>query len=491
VDIDNDGRTGIRSSSVFHTLQGRLLFIATREKEGTMRNSSHNYISIADLNLDEKNAFFELESDAGESMLQRFESFEVDENNPVFRPQKKIDRGLYSTFWSLYKNKEGDNRYIFERHCSGLKLAPSSLFVHADQPVLFRRSTDIANAELDAQELLARWYRGQDRPPSADKFSSTVRSAFRDELGNSKKSAVSYSYRPMLNLPALISEDILRVLVRTSGGGTRYRPEIVSAYKDKRTFGIAVAPSPKDLGEKLERFASFCWYLPDNDLSKRGNAHIFCNYFPEYKKGRGSWDDTPRVNINRDLLTAIGEQSIDKLLFYVYGTLCSDTYLDAFEPALFTTSGTEPPRIPIPRSKDLFNDIAALGEELALLERHTADDDIFIDEPYSNYLTQFESEFKMTDFRIDSENEALLLRGDNSEFEIRPVPKEVLEFRIGGYQVLQQWLKIHSHAYTRTNFNKNHLQRLLFVLQSISKQVEIVNQLNEKMKDLLSSKDVI
>src|SRR4029077_20093637 len=133
---------------------------------------------------------------------------------------------------------------------------------------------------LDVEELLRRWYKGQDRPPGSGKFSSTVRAAFRDRLNSQKgESAVLYSYRPMLNLPALVSEDILRVLARAPGGGTRYRPEIVSAYKDRRTFGIAVAPSPKDLGENLERFASFCWYLPDNDLSKRGNAHVFCNYF--------------------------------------------------------------------------------------------------------------------------------------------------------------------------------------------------------------------
>lgn len=488
VDIDKDGRTGVRSSSIFHTLQGRLLFVALREQSRSEKTTApYNYISIADFNLDEKNAFFEMEADAGESMLQKFETFEADLNDPIFRPRKDFDRERYSSFWPLYKSDSAtDDRYIFERHCSGLKLAPSSLFVHADEPILFRRSADIANDGIDTSEILSRWYKGQDRPPGVAKFSPTVRAAFREKLSGKSESAALYSYRPMLNLPALISEGILSVLARAPGGGTRYRPEIVSAYSDKRTFGIAIAPSPKDLGEELHRFASFCWYLPDNDLSKRGNAHVFCNYFPEYKQGRKAWDNTPQVNINRDLLLAVGEQSPDKVLFYVYGVLCSSAYLDAFEPVLFTPSGSESPRIPIPPTTDLFNDIAVLGEELALLEKHTPDDEMFIEGTYLQHLDRFNGDFKMTDFRISVENESIILKDGNEEFEIKPIPSEILEFQVGGYQVLQQWLKMHSHAYTRTNFTKNHLKRLLFLLQSLEKQVDIVNRLDEKVKVLIS-----
>ncbi len=490
VDIDKDGRTGVRSSSIFHTLQGRLLFVALRKQERIDKESVlYNYISIADFNIDEKNAFFDIEADAGESMLQKFDAYDTDVSDPIFRPRKDFNSELYSSFWPLYKSDtSSEEKYIFDRHCSGLKLAPSSLFVHADEPILFRRSSDIANSEIETPEILSRWYRGQDRPPGAAKFSSTVRAAFKNNLQQrGEDSAAMYSYRPMLNLPALISEDVLGVLARAPGGGTRYRPEIVSAYKDSRTFGIAIAPSPKDLGEELHRFASFCWYLPDNDLSKRGNAHVFCNYFPEYKQGRRTWNDTPQVNVSRDFLTTIGEESPDKAVFYVYGILCSSAYLDAFEPVLFTPSGSESPRIPVPESKDLFDSIAALGEELALQERHTQDEDIFIEEKYSKYLNLLAQDLKMTDFKINKEFESIILKDGRSEFEIKPIPCEILDFQVGGYQVLQQWLKMHSHAYTRTNFTKNHLKRLLFLLQSLEKQVDVVNRLDAKVRTLISA----
>jgi len=493
LEIDKDGRTGVRSSSLFHTLQGRILFVALRQLNRPKKVvSKYNYISIADFNLDEKNAFLEIDSDAGESMLEHFESFDVDENDPIFRPVAKFDKQLYSRFWPLYKIDDNDDKYIFKRHCSGLKLAPSGLFVHADEPVLFRRSNNIADEKLNVKDIIHLWYSGQDRPPATGKFSSEVRSAFQTELSKKSSDGASlYSYRPLLNVPALISEDILHVLVKAPGGGTRYRPEILSAYKDSRILGIAVAPSPKDLGEKLERFVSFSWYLPDNDLSKRGNAHIFCNYFPEYKRKRGEWDDTPQININCNLLNIIGEESLDKVIFYVYGILCSDAYLDTFEPVLFTTAGVEPPRIPIPRSKDVFNDIAALGLELALLERHVADENIVLGEEYVEFLTQFKGEFKMTGFCLDSEKESILLQGDGNAFEIKPIPKEIIDFRIGGYQVLQQWLKIHSYVYTRTTFTKNHLKRLLFVLQSLEKQAEVVGRLSDKTKTLFDPENIV
>ncbi|MFZ1977907.1 MAG: type ISP restriction/modification enzyme [Bacteroidota bacterium] len=496
MDIDKDGRTGVWSSSIFHTLQGRLLFLALRKKNKEKNNVSteFHYASIDEFELKEKTAFLYDGSSARSDILKSFEKFNVDEVNPVFRPTKDFDRTRYARFWSLYPTGEKETKHIFERHCSGLKLAPSSLFVHADEPILLRRSTDIADEKIGVDELLNKWYQGQDRVPPQSKFSSDVRSVFRRELDLKGRNAIAiYSYRPMLNIPAIISEEILNTLSRTGGGGTRYRPEIVSAFADSRTFGIAIAPSPVDLSSKLHRFVSFCWYLPDNDLSKRGNAHVFCNYFPEYKNTRKNWDSIPRLNLNAELLEATGVDSPDKILFYVYGILCSDVFLEAFEPMLFTSSGVnQQPKIPVARDRIMFDAIAELGGNLALLERHVSDEDIFLEESYATFVHELGARaFRLDSFSIDSENESVLLKGDDFRFEIKPIPKEVLDFQIGGYQVLQQWLKMHSYSYTRVEFGERHLKRFLFTIQSISKQIVIVNALNERIKVLLSSDELI
>lgn len=491
LDIDKDARTGVRSSNIFRTLQGRLLFVAVRraDEAAGLPQRAYKYLSIADFGLDEKYAFLDVATDAGESMLDQFETLPLDPENPLFRPRKNFNDDVYKNFWPLLKTGDDEN-YVFERHCSGIKLAPSSLFVHADRPILQRRTAEIANAAIQPQEILSRWYRGQDKPPREAKFSPEVRTALRNEIaGDPNRSIVSYAYRPFLNVPALISEGVLSTLSRAPGGGTRYRPEIISAYKDPRTFGIALAPAPKDLGESLHRFATFCWYMPDNDLCKRGNAHILCNYFPEYKERRNDWDSTPRLNVTRDFLTALGTQSPDKAIFYVYGILCSNAYLDAFEPALFTTAGDQPPRVPLPPDRELFDEITNLGEALALLEKHVADDDLYIEDQYRPILGKLGRDFRVSSFRIDEEAESITLVGETGELVIRPVPREILEFQIGGYQVLQQWLKVHTHAYTRTALTEAHLKRLLHTLHSLREQIDIINRLDDLVRPLVAPLD--
>ncbi|MDD5430687.1 MAG: N-6 DNA methylase [Candidatus Pacebacteria bacterium] len=489
LDIDKDGRTGIDPSSLFHTLQGRLLLVAARESGHGNARKEYYYHSIADSVRAERLGFLRDGAASSSGMLAPFVKFDVSGTNPVFRPRKEFDGAKYDKFWSLYSDGGKGARYIFERHCSGVKLAPSSIFVHVDEPILMRRSREIADEGNETSALIDRWYRGQDRPPSKSKFSPEIRSAFREELDSHPENMKKYSYRPMLNLPAFISENILRKLAQTGGGGTRYRPEILKAYGDGRTIGIAVAPAPKELGPELRRFASFCWYLPDNDLSKRGNAHVFCNYFPEYKKARCGWDGTPLLNINEKLMKRTGQPSPDNIIVYVYGILCSDKFVDSFEPVLFTTSGAnQQPRIPIPADSATFDQIAELGKKLALFEKYVDDDDIRLNREYSAYAEKFSRiSLRLDSFDVDGIKESVVLKGDNVSFEIKPVPREVLEFEIGGYRVLQQWLKMYSHSYTRTDFTVSHMKRFLYLLQGVAEQIETVEALDQKVSALLDS----
>ena len=82
----------------------------------------------------------------------------------------------------------------------------------------------------------------------------------------------------------------------------RERPEVQAAYNDEGVFGFAVAPAPADISPVIKKFSSFCWNIPDNDLATRGNAHIFCNRFPEYKAGGKNWENKAVSNVNKKLL---------------------------------------------------------------------------------------------------------------------------------------------------------------------------------------------
>lgn len=485
LDIDLDGRTGVRSSSLFHTLQGRLLLIAVINQQQTSNRKIYHH-SISELSKNEKIKYL----GSNDKKLSGFKEFEIDESTYALRPKKPFNRDLYNKFWNLYADGE-EGRYIFKRHCSGIKLAPSSLFVHISKPILKRRSSKIADLEIPANDIISNWYQGQDRPPNTTKFTEGVRREIGNALGGSQSSIFDYSFRPFLTIPALISETVLQELTQAPGGGTRYRPEVISAFKFPETIGIAIAPSTKELGESLHRFASFCWALPDNDLCKRGNSHIFCNVFPEYKRTRRSWNPNPVANINTELLERLGISDPKDIVFYVYGVLCSDVYLDEFEGALFTMSNSDTwPKIPVPSNLSKFKKIAEYGKKLAENEKSVSMSEMELKQPFSDFKSLHLSEFQLTRFFIKPEEESLTLIGNNNtELEIKPIAREILEFQVAGYQVLQQWLKMYSYVYSRSNFTYENYTNLLYLLQSISNQINIIRNIDREVTELINDDD--
>lgn len=487
MDLDLDARTGTKADNIFNTLQGRILLVGLKTNESLKESEAKiYYASIADLGKKEKIDFLKKEKEPSK-YLQNFSSFRLSEKTCAFRPGIALDQKIYESFWKLFSN-EGKDHCIFERHCSGLKLAPSALFVHANRQILLRRSGEIADAKNNPEQLISRWYTGQDKPPSKEKFSQNIRKAIGENL--SEKNVIRYAYRPFLSAYAFISEPVLSEMARTGGGGTRYRPEVLSAFRAMDVRGIAIAPATKDIGEKLHRFASFCWHLPDNDLCKRGNAHIFCNRFPSYKKVKKGWNPEPIQNINENSLELIrktaGKISEESLLYYVYGVLCSNAYLKAFEGVLFTVAGSENwPRIPVARDKTTFIAIVDMGKQLAELEN--IDFEVKLTRNSAKLEKIFEREFRLTDYDV-KENEGILelIEDKKTLIKFAPLPEEVLSFEVAGYNVLAQWLKFHSHRYTRASFGKADFEKLLSLLSRIELQLKTMEELDREIAPLLT-----
>ena len=493
LDIDRDARTGADAASLFNTLQGRLLLIGfTGMDSGQTGVCEVKYGSIAHLTKEEKLRELSLDRTSA-GYLEIFAPLPIDQQTCIFRPLKGFDAKSYSAFWPLYpegkKPKVGEG-FIFERHCSGVKLAPSSIFVHVTGPLLLHKLRDIADLGLSVRQIKARWFSEQSRPPSDSKLSESIRQKIGETLQRDGDQVVSYAYRPFTVVSALISESLLRELADVGGGGTRYRPEVLSAFQSKETFGIAIAPAPKDIGENLHRFASFCWYLPDNDLCRRGNAHVFCNRFPEYKEG-DDWNSEPVCNINPELMKALAlivDTTPEEIVFYVYGILCSDSFMDKYEGALFTVADAERrPRIPFPKVGEIFKSIATKGKNLAELERKSSDSQMT--QEFAIFEALFTSPFLLSSYKIDEESERIELYEDGKIIiSVDHVPREILRFTISGYRVIQQWLKLYSYCYKRAEFTKEDYHELLRLLCRISEQIKTVKELDRDVNELLSGR---
>ena len=491
LDLDLDGRTGVRNSSLFHTLQGRLLLVGFRRADDEFLQAPVYYRSIVSMTRSEKQSELTREQDV-DSYLNSYIPVSADEDTYCFRPSKPFDSAAYSRFWQLHPaNNEPSQgeRYIFQRHNSGVKLGSSSLFIHVNRQVLLRRCNDIANERLSVADIKQKWFAGQDKPPADQKFTPGFRSEVGRAMNNPDVSIRSYAYRPFINLPALITEPVLREFSRASSG-TRLRPEVLNAFEDAATVAIAVAPAPKDIGEKLHRFASFCWVTPDNDLCTRGDAHIFCNQFPEYWRRR-DWNPRPLNNVNVELLEKLKAVSDgltrEDVLFYVYGVLCSDAFLDAFEGILYSVANIIP-KIPFPADGKLFASIASKGKKLAELEKSSLDIDLSDSDRLKKLEDFFVQPFNLFKYDIDADEGSIELFESVGQVAIslKPIAKEVLEFSVSGYQVISSWLKLHSARYTRMQFTKDQYIELLKMLRRIELQMDVVRELDNEIVRILS-----
>ena len=483
--IDADARTGIRSDSLFDTLQGRAAIILTRKHDESNSIDYFHYCDISKLTKQEK--LKELSKGLNE-IIQSYTICDINKNTYSFLPVQVFNEEMYDKFWAI--SSENAQKAIFKKHCSGVKLAPTAMFTHVKAPVLKRRTKAIAKG---GYELSKEWFEKQDKPPKKEKVD-----AFQDALnacGNIsdideklKDNICKYSFRPYMTTNVLLWQDLLKSYAKVGGGGTRLRPEIIKAYRYEDTIGFAMAHAPKDLNPTLSQFVSFCWYYPDNDMCTRGNSHIYMN---QYIGG----EESTEVNVNDELITALKEllacderEAARDMVFYAYAVLCSQIYLDEFEGALFTVNQSDMrARIPIVNNKSVFKNLVRLGIELAELEKSDYVPENILKFDYDELKAKIPSGFKLKNSKhpFDEDNEKIILTDGNNKIEV-DCPIELQKLNISGYDVIKSvWLKFNSYNFTRCDFTKDDLERLLNHLNTLAKHTEIVKKIDNIVRAII------
>ena len=485
--VDADARTGIRSDSLFYTLQGRAVIILAREYGKTQGFTSYHFANYSTLNRTEKEAMLSSEIC---NVVTSFNEYALGTETYSLFPGKPFDREAYNKFWAV--SSETDQKAIFKNHCSGIKLAPTAAFTHVKASMLKRRSKDIATGGLDAGRP---WFANQDKPPKDDKIE-----AFRSALvncGNTRSvdemltsNIHLYSFRPYLTSNVLLWTDLLQKYSRIGGGGTRLRPEIIKAYSDVNTIGFAMAHAPKDLNPTLSQFVSFCWYYPDNDMCTRGNSHIYMNQYPQ-KSGDGMIN-----NVDSELLNALAattdlskRELAREIVFYTYAILCSQVYLDEFEGALFTVNQSDKrARVPVVKDKALFLEIAALGKQIAELEKNEYIPQNILGYDYEELKSKVPVGFRLvnTTHPFDEENELLILTDGTTRIPVR-CPLALQQLNISGFDVVKSvWLKFNSYNFTHCEFTPNDMASLLNFLNTIATHTNYVAQVDDLVRGILS-----
>lgn len=188
----------------------------------------------------------------------------------------------------------------------------------------------------------------------------------------------------------------------------------------------------------------FCsQHIADLNLFYRGGNVVFPLYLYTDTSRRDLFStlkpQARQPNLNPQVVAALKaaygqEPAPEDIFHYVYAVLYAETYREKYAAFL----KTDFPRIPFAADFRVFQALAALGERLVNLHLLRLAE---LDPPVARFQGQGDNRVARTQkqgFRYESREERVYI-SKTQYFE--PVPLELWEYQIGGYQVLEKWLK--------------------------------------------------
>jgi len=179
------------------------------------------------------------------------------------------------------------------------------------------------------------------------------------------------------------------------------------------------------------------------------------------------------INLNSDLMATLGDAyefnpSPENILNYIYSILNSPFFQDRFVDFL----KIDFPRIPFTENKEIFNSLANLGYRLTALH--------LLDSPeLSSPIAQFDG---AGDNKVErGRSQGLHYDPDQQRVYINqiqyfaPIPPEVWEYQIGGYQVCEKWLK---DRYDR-RLSLDEIQTYCRIVTALARTIEIQEEIDK------------
>jgi predicted helicase len=209
-------------------------------------------------------------------------------------------------------------------------------------------------------------------------------------------------------------------------------------------------------------------------LSSRDNCYFFPLYIYQDESneqlfGKKSDDSERKANFHDDFLEAFNGflatyPNPEEVFHYIYAVLYSPTYRKRYEEFL----KIDFPRVPLPSDYEVFKWLSNLGKELVDLHllRASALDETEVGFPKggSNWVEKVS---------YDDESQRVFI---NKEQFFEGVLKEVWEYRIGAYQVMEKYLK--DRKKRKLSLDEiNHYMK-------VAKAIRLTIELQEKVDDV-------
>ncbi|MDM3859966.1 MAG: N-6 DNA methylase [Aphanizomenon gracile PMC644.10] len=205
-------------------------------------------------------------------------------------------------------------------------------------------------------------------------------------------------------------------------------------------------------------------------LKSREATYVFPLYtYPNTENQQTNLFIEKTPNLSPKFLEAIEEKlgkipTPEQIFYYAYAIFHSPIYRTRYAEFL----KIDFPRLPLTSNEKLFNELAIKGEELVNL--HLMKSDIF-----NNLITIYQGigDNQVSEVTYNSELQRVYI---NKQSYFPDIPPHIWEFKIGGYQVLDKWLKDRKNAKRELSTEEIiHYQKIVIALTETSKVMQEID----------------
>jgi len=216
--------------------------------------------------------------------------------------------------------------------------------------------------------------------------------------------------------------------------------ETIMRHMVRKNMALCVGRAGQVVGSEHAWNVVFCSnYIEDFNLFYRGGSSNFPLYLypdPDHKDLLSPLEESreKKPNISKEIFAALraayrNEPSPEDIFHYIYAVLYSTIYRTKYAEFL----KTDFPRVPFTGDERLFCELAGCGRRLADLHLMRSPE---LDTPVARF--QGPGDGRIEKIAYDGETKRVYI---NTEQYFEGVEEDIWQYRIGGYQVCDKWLK--------------------------------------------------
>ena len=354
--------------------------------------------------------------------------------NYFFAPKNLDYEDEYKQYWLL--------KDIFTKYATGIETGKDLYLVSFEKKSLENIIKDLINPSISLVEIEQK-YNIKDTTgwPFSKKRTELTKSLF------NSFNIKPYCYRPFDNR-YIYFDDFLRRPHKDIMLNLLHENLTLMASRQQTEVGFYHIFISNNLGDcnalslnSRERNYYFPLYTYPNTENKQTNLFL---------------EKTP--NLSPKFLESIKEKlgktpTPEQIFYYAYAIFHSPTYRTRYAEFL----KIDFPRLPLTSNENLFNELAIKGEELVNL--HLMKLDIL-----NNLITTYQviGDNQVSEATYNSELQRVYI---NKQNYFTDIPPHIWEFKIGGYQVLDKWLKDRKNAKRELSAEEIiHYQKIVIAL---------------------------